>query len=124
MGTGAKSVGAPRSLYRGLRPVALRALIWIAARVGMLSRARARAPLYVASTVEDLRFQRTTVGAVYPPAATGWSFAIERHYASSAQAEAFQSVLDRLASLNLIAWAREPATIEITVADDAASWRG
>jgi hypothetical protein len=31
-------------------------------------------------------------------------------------------VLDRLQSLNLVAWARNPSTIEITVATDAASW--
>ena len=34
----------------------------------------------------------------------------------------FQAVLDRLQSLNLIAWAREPDTIRITVASDAVSW--
>ena len=31
-------------------------------------------------------------------------------------------MLDRLQSLNLIAWVRDPSTIEITVAADAASW--
>jgi hypothetical protein len=38
---------------------------------------------------------------------------------SRAQAAAFQSMLDRLQALNLIAWVRTPRTIEITVASDA-----
>ena len=31
-------------------------------------------------------------------------------------------MLDRLQSLNLIAWTREPADIDVTVASDAGSW--
>ena len=52
---------------------------------------------------------------------TGYSFQIERRYASRAQADAFQAMLDRLQALNLIAWVRNPATIEITVASDASN---
>jgi hypothetical protein len=54
-----------------------------------------------------------------PTAAAGWSFTIARNYASQAQALAFQAMLDRLQSLNLIAWQRYPAEIEVTVASDA-----
>ena len=119
MGDGAAQVGAPRSLYRGLRPVALRLLIDLVAQVRRLS--GVAAPLQIAATVQDSRFQQQQ-GISYPPAATGYSFTIERHYASGAQAAALQSVLDRLQSLHLIAWAREPTTIEVTAASDAAQW--
>ena len=56
------------------------------------------------------------------PRRTGWSFAVQRRYAAPAQAAAFQAILDRLQSLNLIAWARESEVIRITVASDAVSW--
>jgi soluble lytic murein transglycosylase-like protein len=49
----------------------------------------------------------------------GYSFSIARRYASRAQADAFQAMLDRLQALNLIAWTRTPATIDVTVASDA-----
>jgi hypothetical protein len=120
MSSGAGHVGAPASLYRGLRPVALRLLIELAARVR--ARSRVSAPLRLVSTVADKRYQQQVLGGVYSPAANGYSFAIERTYASRAQAEAFQAVLDRLQSLDLIAWAREPTEIRITVASDATAW--
>lgn len=120
MGARSKRVGAPPSLYRGLRPVALRLLIELAGTVRSLS--GGHAPLQLVGTVADRRYQRRALGGVYAPAATGYSFEIARRYVSSAQAEAFQEVLDRLQSLNLIAWAREPSVIQVTVASDALSW--
>ncbi len=122
MGAGASQVQAPRALYRGLRPVALRLLIDLAADVRRLS--GGAAPLHVASTVADERYEQQLFGASASPATSGYSFDIDRRYVNGAQAQAFQSVLDRLESLDLIAWAREPSTIEITVAGDAATWRG
>jgi Transglycosylase SLT domain len=119
MGTGARSVGAPRSLYRGLRPEALHFLIQLAAQVRRVS--GVRAPLHIAATVQDEKFQ-TQAGVSDPIAATGWMFAVQRRYASRSQAAAFQAILDRLQSLNLIAWAREADVIRITVASDAVSW--
>jgi hypothetical protein len=59
------------------------------------------------------------LGVTDPPALTGYTFQIARHYASPAQALALQSMLDRLQSLNLIGWIRGDSTIEITVARDA-----
>jgi hypothetical protein len=50
----------------------------------------------------------------------GWSFRIRRDYVSQGQARAFQFLLDRLVALNLIAWSREPAAINVTVAAGAA----
>ena len=38
--------------------------------------------------------------------------------------DAFQAMLDRLQSLNLIAWAREPTTIDVTVASDGGATVG
>jgi hypothetical protein len=119
MGTGAKAVGAPRSLYRGLRPEALRFLIELSAQVQRVS--GLKAPLRIQSTVSDQRLQ-SHLGTSDPMGATGWSFGVERRYAAPAQANAFQAILDRLQSLNLIAWAREADVIRITVASDAASW--
>ena len=120
MGADAGKVNAPAALYRGLRPAALRLLIRIAGQVRALS--HSRSGLRLVSSVADERYQDRVLGGVYPPAATGYSFAIDRTYASGAEAEAFQAVLDRLQSLNLIAWAREPTQIQVTVASDATSW--
>ena len=120
MGTGAKAVGAPRSLYRGLRPDALRFLIELAAQVRRVSGLRT-APLRIQSTVTDGRLA-DQAGISDPPAETGWAFSVERRYVAPAQATAFQAILDRLQALNLIAWAREPDVIRITVASDAVSW--
>ncbi|MGH2858727.1 MAG: hypothetical protein ACRDMJ_14730 [Solirubrobacteraceae bacterium] len=119
MGAGAAQVGAPRALYRGLAPGALRVLIDMAAAVRRLS--GVAAPLRVATTVADQAYQRRT-GLGFASAASGWAFSIDRQYVSGAQAEAFQAVLDRLQSLNLISWAREPTKIDVTVASDAAQW--
>jgi hypothetical protein len=121
MGSAAAAVSAPRTLYRGLAPAALRLLIELAARVRTL--AGARTPLTVESTVSDAKYQ-AAAHTDDPIATTGYSFTIERRYASPAQAAAFQAVLDRLQSLNLIAWVRNLSTIEITVASDAATWAG
>jgi hypothetical protein len=120
LGAEARAVSAPRSLYRGLRPVALHELEVLADRVRALSGA---SPLQVAATVQDAKYQQAA-GLAEPLAATGWQFGIARRYRSGAQAAAFQELLDRLQSLDLIAWAPDGGVIDITVASDAASWRG
>jgi hypothetical protein len=117
----ARASGAPASLYRGLKPAALRLLIELAARVRTLS--GGHGPLRVYSTVTDIRAQQRT-GSSFAPAATGWAFQISRRYDSPAQAAAFQAMLDRLQSLNLIAWARERSVIDVTVASDGAATAG
>ena len=105
------------ALYRGLRPPALDLLVALAARVRALSDVPA-STLTVTSAVSDERYQQL-LGVGDPPAAAGWSFTIARHYATRAQAAAFQAMLDRLQALDLIAWERFPSEIEITVASDA-----
>jgi hypothetical protein len=115
MGSLARRFGFSAALYRGLRPQALAVLVWLGERVKQLSHAAA---LTVAGTVSDDRAQQF-YGYSDPPAAAGWSFTIERRYVDSAQRAAFQAALDRLQALNLIAWQRYPAEIEVTVAGDA-----
>jgi hypothetical protein len=94
-------------------------LIAVAARVRSLS--GVDKPLLVLTTAADQQYvQRAGDGFSCTP--DGYSFQISRHYASPAQANAFQAVLDRLQALNLIAWSREPSAIDITVARDAGAW--
>jgi hypothetical protein len=119
MGSEAGKVSGTPALYRGLRPVALRLLIAMAARVRALS--GGAEPLRVFSTVSDAQYERQA-GVDFPAALNGYSFQISRRYANGAQAGAFQAVLDRLQALNLIAWAREPTVIDVTVASDAGNW--
>jgi hypothetical protein len=116
MGASAHGVGAARALYRGLRPAALDLLVELGARVRELS--GVRAPLIVGSTVMDRRYQQR-LGVDDPAAAAGYSFQIERRYASRRQAAAFQAMLDRLQALNVIAWTRSLGTIRVVVASDA-----
>jgi hypothetical protein len=116
MGSQANQVGAPAALYRGLRPAALDLLVELAARVRAL--AGTTAPLTVSSTVSDRRYQQK-LGLDDPQATTGYSFQIARRYVSHRQAAAFQAMLDRLQSLNVIAWNRTLSTIDVTVASDA-----
>jgi hypothetical protein len=116
MGRLARRFGEPARLYRGLRPAALDLLIEMAARVRALS--GASAPLQVVGTVTDKRYA-DALGDVPVLSSAGWTFQIARNYASRAQAEAFQAVLDRLQALNLIAWTRTLYTIDVTVASDA-----
>jgi hypothetical protein len=116
IGALARRLGAPPALYRGLRPAALDLLVELAARVRTLS--GGATPLTVSSAVLDERYA-TRLGASAPGSTTGYAFTIARRYVREAQAVGFQAMLDRLQSLNLIAWGRTPTTIEITVASDA-----
>jgi hypothetical protein len=73
--------------------------------------------VYLAAGVRSVSGLRTplTVTRLYPD---GDSFDVRRRYASGAQAMAFQYMLDRLESLNLIAWARGPDEIHVTAANE------
>ena len=109
-------LGVPAAVYRGLRPQALALLVELAASVR--SMAGGASPLTVTGAVLDRQAQQL-LGIDDPPAAAGWSFTIARTYVDEAQRAALQAMLDRLTSLNLIAWQRYPSEIEITVAADA-----
>jgi hypothetical protein len=116
IGSLARRLGVAAALYRGLRASALDLLIELTARVRAIS--HSAAPLVVTSAVSDERYQRL-LGISDPPAAGGWSFAIARRYVNRAQPIAFQSMLERLQALNVIAWRRFPSEIKVTVASDA-----
>ena len=78
-------------------------------------------PVYAVAGAGDLAYQRLLVRRniqatrAYSLHTTGYAFDIARHYASGAQAQTFQFVLDRLTALGVIAWARELAVIHVTV---------
>jgi Transglycosylase SLT domain len=110
-------------LYRGLRQEAHELAVYLAA--GVRDVAGTRASLTVTSTVRDLEYQRLLARRnafatrAYSLHTTGYSFDVRRDYASRAQAVAFEYMLDRLQSLNLIAWIREPGAIHITASREA-----
>jgi soluble lytic murein transglycosylase-like protein len=114
---------AERRLYRGMRPEAYELAVYLAAGVQDVS--GTRASLTATSTVRDLQYQRLLVGRnpfatrEYSLHTTGYAFDVRRAYASRPQAMAFQYMLDRLQSLNLIAWVREPGAIHITASSEA-----
>ena len=122
MGELAGRLDQPAELYQGLRPEALALALYVGAKVRDLS---GEAPLVVTSTVRDGTYQTTLAARNheatwrYSLHTTGWAFDVLREYRSRRQARAFQFVLDRLRSLNVIAWVREPRAIHITVSSDA-----
>ena len=120
MGELAGRIGAVPGLYRGLRPESLATALYIGAQTRAY--AGGDAPLVVTSTVRDELYQSRLVRGNheatrdYSLHTTGWAFDVARDYGSRDQALAFQFVLDRLQTLNVIAWAREPRAIHITAA--------
>jgi hypothetical protein len=112
-----------RRLYRALRPGALDVLLYIGTRVHELS--GAKRPLMITSAVRDNRYQsklrRVNENAArsYSLHTTGYAFDLARSYGSLRQAAALQFVLDRLESLNLIAYIKEPEAIHVAVASGA-----
>ncbi len=122
LGEGARGLGVPPAVYRGLRPAAVDLLVELGSRVRALSGgSRAHRTLIVARAVTDVRYQHA-LGIDDPDALTGYTFSIDRRYDSPAEAAAFQSVLDRLQALNLIAWSRGLSAIEVTAASDASRY--
>ncbi|MGH2845255.1 MAG: hypothetical protein ACRDL0_04410 [Thermoleophilaceae bacterium] len=104
-------LGRPRvdRLYRGLRPAAYELAVYLAA--GVRDVGSTRASLIVTDTVRD-------TGGAYSAHATGFAFDVRRDYASDAQTVAFQYMLDRLQSLNLIAWVPESDVIHVTASSE------
>jgi Transglycosylase SLT domain len=117
-------IDAERRLYRGLRPEAHELAVYLGA--GVRDVAGTRASLIVTSTVRDLEYQRVLARrnefatGGYSLHTTGFAFDVRRDYASREQAVAFEYMLDRLQSLNLIAWIREPGAIHIAASREAA----
>ena len=123
MGELAERLHVPAGLYRGLRPEALAAALYIGAQARAF--AGGDAPLIVTSTVRDARYQQLLVRSNreatrnFSLHTTGWAFDVARSYRSRREALAFQFVLDRLQVLDVIAWLREPGAIHITASRDA-----
>jgi hypothetical protein len=119
MGELARRLQQSPRLYRALRPQALHVLEVIGAGTRAIARS---GPLVVTSSVRDEEYQRVLLDRNdqatrnFSLHTTGWSFDISRRYRSTAQAQAFQFMLDRLTALNMIAWVREPTAIHVTVA--------
>jgi Transglycosylase SLT domain len=119
----ARRIDAERRLYRGLRPEAHELAVYLSA--GVRDVAGTRGSLVVTSTVRDLEYQRVLArrndfaAREYSLHTTGFAFDVRRDYASRAQAVAFEYMLDRLQSLNLIAWIREPGAIHIAASREA-----
>jgi uncharacterized protein YcbK (DUF882 family) len=122
-GDQAHKLGRSRRLYRAVRPATLDVLLYIGRRVHEIS--GARKPLILTSALRDNRYQRVLMrvnvnaARTYSIHTTGYAFDIARSYASRAQAAAFQFVLERLQSVNAIAWIREAGAIHVAVASDA-----
>jgi hypothetical protein len=118
MGELAGRLGQPHSRYRGLREPALALLEYLGQGVKTIS---GEVPLTVTSTVRDARYQRALLSRNreatpnFSLHTSGWAFDILRAYRSHKQALAFEFLLERLQSLDLIAWVREPAAIHVTV---------
>jgi Family of unknown function (DUF5715)/Transglycosylase SLT domain len=122
-GDQAHKLGRSRRLYRGLRPATLDVLLYIGRRVHDIS--GTRKPLILTSALRDNRYQsvlmrvNANAARTYSIHTTGYAFDIARAYATPAQAAAFQFVLERLQSVNAIAYIREAAAIHVAVASDA-----
>ena len=112
---------ADPALYRGLRPEAIAALIYLA---GLTSEVNGGGQLRLTSAVRDGSYQSLLTERNpqatddYSLHTTGWSFDIARDYESDAQAQAFQFALDRLQALALIDYAVEPGAIHVTVSSE------
>jgi len=123
MGQLAGRLKASPALYHALRPEAVALAAYLGAGVQRIS--GERLPLVMTSAVRDRRYQELLIG-INPEATsgfsvhtTGFAFDVLRRYRSPRQAMAFEFLLDRLQSLNLVAWVREPAAIHVAVSRDA-----
>lgn len=122
MGELARRIGGKARTYRGLRPGALALLEYLGAGVKAIS---GQQPLVLTSTVRDERYQRALISGNreatrnYSLHTTGWAFDVLRSYRSRGQGLAFEYMLGRLQSYDLIAWVREPAAIHVTASSRA-----
>ena len=71
--------------------------------------------VYLAAGVRQLSGVRASLTVT---GAEGFTLQVRRVYASGDQALAFQYMLDRLQSLNLIAWVRKPTVIRVTASSE------
>lgn len=122
MGELAPRLDERRSLYRGLRPEALAAVVYIARAVREI--AGQGATLTLTSSVRDAPYQEL-LGASNPEATdgyslhtTGFAFDVARDLSRSGE-RALVAVLERLRALAVVDWVYEPGAIHVTVGPDA-----
>jgi len=122
MGELAPKLGEKRSLYRGLRPEALAAVVYVAREVREI--AGEDLTLTLTSSVRDQPYQ-DLLGASNPEATdgyslhtTGFAFDVARDPSRSGE-RALVAVLERLRALAVVDWVYEPGAIHVTVGPDA-----
>jgi len=127
-GTAGVKAGLQPAAALSLRPEALAAAVYIGTGVRTIERTPAPLQITAATTgAADLRAAaRASHGLADadPLHATGYAFDVSRFYASPAQAQAFQFMLDRLLALDVIAWQRYPHNIHVVVGPAAIALRG
>jgi hypothetical protein len=127
-GAQAKNDGIAPAGPLHLRREALATLLYIAAGTHLI--AKTTAPLVVTAAAIDSADLPAAAQASHGLAdsdaahASGYAFDIARQYASPAQAVAFQFMLDRLQTLNLIAWQRHRREIHIVAGPGSAVLAG
>jgi len=122
MGELAPQLAQTRSLYRGLRPEALAAVVYTAREVREI--AGQRVTLTLTSSVRDEPYQEL-LGSANPEATdgyslhtTGFAFDVARDLSRSGE-RALVAVLERLRALAVVDWVYEPGAIHVTVGPDA-----
>lgn len=127
-GAQATAVGLRADGPLHLRREALASALYMAAAVRAI--AGTSAVLEVTAATTDSADLPTAARASHglaeadPLDASGYAFDVARTYATPAEAEAFQFVLDRLETLNLIAWNREGRIIHVVVGPGASTLDG
>jgi phage tail protein X len=126
--TSAAAAGLQPAGSLSLRPEALATAMYIGTGVRTIQRGPAPLRITAATTgVADLRAAAAAshgLADADPLHATGYAFDVSRFYASPAQAQAFQFMLDRLLALDVIAWKRYPHNIHVVVGPAASALRG
>jgi hypothetical protein len=127
-GAAATAVGLRAAGPLHLRPEALATALYMAAAVRAIAGPSTILEVTAATTdTADLgAAARASHGLAEadPLDASGYAFDVARSYASPAEAEAFQFVLDRLSALNLIAWKRVGPIIHVVVGPRASTLDG
>ncbi|HEX3873582.1 MAG TPA: hypothetical protein VHW26_05515 [Solirubrobacteraceae bacterium] len=127
-GARATAVGLRAGGPLHLRPEALATALYMAAAVRAI--AGSSGALEVTSATTDSADIRAAAAASHglaesdPLDASGYAFDVARDYSTPAEAQAFQFVLDRLQTLNLIAWNRAGRIIHIVVGPAASTLDG
>jgi hypothetical protein len=128
IGTAAEKAGIAPDGALHLRPEALAALLYIAA--GTRALGTPAGSLQVTAATTDTADLAASAQASHglsdgdPAHATGYAFDIARRYVNHEQALAFQFMLDRLSTLNLITWQRYGREVHVVAGPGAAVLNG